>query len=179
MSEEKEKVLSEEERRRLIIEEAERQKILESFERVNNRVYTPEETAKIIEINRKIDDLKSENAKMEAEHDEKRAYYQQRIKKENIKPVLIPVYFILTFFTVVDLLCIAVFWNIFDQTPILRYAWVLCLAVIVIMAVAQIVFTRRSRKNRAPIQERITFLQKEMAENRKKIKELEAERDAV
>ena len=179
MSEENEKVLSEEERRRLIIEEERKKQILEEFNRVNHRVYTPEETARILDLNKQIDALNEENAKLEAEHEEKRAYYQSRIKAENIKPVLIPVYFFLTFFAAVDILLILVYKDIFAQTPILLYAWAGCFFAMGVIAFFQIRFLRKSKRQRAPVQERITELQKLMAENRNRIKELEEERRSI
>ncbi len=179
MSDDSEKRITEEEERRRIIEEAERKKILESFERVNNRVYSPEETEKIADLNRRIDNLKAETETLRSEHDEKRAYYQSRIKAENIKPVMIPVYFVLAFFAAVDILCILVFRHIFDQTPLLLYAWAFCFFAMGVMAFFQIRFTRKSRSRRAPVQERITELQRLIAENQKRIKELEEERSRV
>ena len=179
MPEENEKVLSEEERIRIAIEEERQRQILEEFNRVNNRVYSPEETARLAELNRRIDALNEENAKLEAEHEEKRAYYQSRIKAENIKPALIPVYFLLTFAAVLDILAMAVFWNIFDQTPLLKYAWAMCFFAMGVMFLVQTLFLRKSRRERAPVQERITELQNIMAANNKKIKELEEERRSI
>ena len=144
-SENKERVLSGEERRRIAIEEERQRQILEEFNRVNNRVYTAEETGKLRDLDRRIDVLNEENAKLEAEHREKRAFYQARIKAENVKPVLIPVYFALLFFAIADILCILVFRHIFNQTPILQYAWAACFLAIGVIAFFQIRFLRKSR----------------------------------
>ena len=179
MSENNERVLSEEERRRIAIEEERQRQILEEFNRVNNRVYSAEETEKLRDLNRRIDALNEENAKLEAEHEEKRAFYQARIKAENIKPVLIPVYFVLLFFGIVDILFILVFRHIFDQTPILQYAWIVCFLAIGVIAFFQIRFMRKSRKLREPVQQRITELQAKLSENRKELKALEEERRKI
>ena len=178
-SENKERVLSGEERRRIAIEEERQRQILEEFNRVNNRVYTAEETGKLRDLDRRIDVLNEENAKLEAEHREKRAFYQARIKAENVKPVLIPVYFALLFFAIADILCILVFRHICDQTPILQYAWAACFLAIGVIAFFQVRFLRKSRKLREPVQERITELQTRIAENRREIKRLEEERRSV
>ncbi len=152
-SENKERVLSGEERRRIAIEEERQRQILEEFNRVNNRVYTAEETGKLRDLDRRIDVLNEENAKLEAEHREKRAFYQARIKAENVKPVLIPVYFALLFFAI--------------------------FLAIGVIAFFQVRFLRKSRKLREPVQERITELQTRIAENRREIKRLEEERRSV
>ena len=182
MSEEKnepKEALSEEEIRRRIIEEEQQKQILANFERVNHRTFSAEELKKLTEINREIDECKKKQKEWEKEHEEKQVLYQNRIKAENVKPVLVPIYFLLAFFAAIDILCILVFRHIFDQTPFLKYAWVFCFVVMIIMGIGQTIYLRHSKNIRLPLHERIVELQGLIKENTEKIKELEAERDAI
>ena len=108
----------EEERIQKIVEEERLRAITESLQKNNNRVFTPEESKKYMSIMEDINTCKRRQKELDRLHQEKRAAYQEQLKKENLIPLLAPMYFILTAFIVVDILCIIVFRHIFDQTPI-------------------------------------------------------------
>ncbi|MBR6762277.1 MAG: OPT/YSL family transporter [Clostridia bacterium] len=169
----------EEERIQKIVEEERLRAITESLQKNNNRVFTPEESKKYMSIMEDINTCKRRQKELDRLHQEKRAAYQEQLKKENLIPLLAPMYFILTAFIVVDILCIIVFRHIFDQTPILQYLWAICAVLIAALVVFQVSFLRKGRIKREPMKAEILEIQNQIAANEKRLRDLEAERSAI
>ncbi|MBR4866959.1 MAG: OPT/YSL family transporter [Clostridia bacterium] len=162
-----------------IIEEERLRAITESLQKNNNRVFTPEESQRYMAIMKDINACKQRLKELDELHQEKRAAYQEQLKKENLLPLLAPMYFILSAFIVVDILCIVVFRHIFDQTPILQYLWAICAVLIAALVVFQVIFLRKGRIKREPMKAEILEIQNQIADNEKKLRDLEAERSAI
>ena len=171
--------MSADERARAAIEAENQRRILEELNRVNNRVYTEAEQRRLDEINAEIGRLTNENLAYESEHEELRQKYQKRIKAENLKPMLSPIYWGLAFFGIVNFFFGLFFRKIFDQTPFLKWAWLLCLILIIGVGIFQGVFMARSKKRRQPMADRIAELKKLMADNTSRMRKLEKERQAL
>ena len=162
-----------------IVEEERLRAIKESLQKNNNRVFTPEESQKYMAIMADIQNCKQRQKELDDLHQTKRAAYQEQLKHENLIPILAPMYFLLTAFIVVDILCMVVFRNIFDQTPILQYLWLICAIMMAALIVFQILFLRKGRIKREPMKAEILDIQNQIAANEKRLRKLEAERDAI
>ena len=170
---------NEEDRIQKLVEEERQRAIKENLSRKNNRTYTPEELLRFASIMEEIQETKKKHKELDELHMKKRAAYQEQIKRENLIPILAPMYFLLTAFIVVDILCIIVFRHIFDQTPILQYLWAICAVFIIALVIFQITFLKKSRIKREPMKAEILEIQNQIEANEKRLRDLEAERDAL
>lgn len=169
----------EEARIQQIIEEERKRAITESLQHNNNRVFTSEESKRYMAIMEEIKAVKKRQKELDELHQKKRAVYQEQIKRENLIPILAPIYFLLAAFIVVDILCIVVFKNIFEQTPILQYLWAICAISMIALLIFQILFLRKGRIKREPMKAEILEIQSQITETEQRLRSLEAERDAI
>lgn len=173
---EQNQTMSADERARAAIEEENQKRILAELNRVNNRVYSPEEQRKLEEINAKLGKLAQDNLAYGAEEEELLQKCQERIKAENIRPLLSPIYWGLAFFGIVNFFFGLFFRKIFEQTPFLKWAWLVCLVLIIGVFIFERIYMAKSKKRREPMANRISELKKIVSDNTLMIRKLEKER---
>ncbi|MBQ2748247.1 MAG: hypothetical protein IJF34_00540 [Clostridia bacterium] len=171
--------MNQEEKIRQAIEEERQRAVLESLEMNHKRSYSDEEMKRYRKVMEEIRQEKTKLEELDAIHRQKRKAYQERLKKENIKPLMHGIYFVLSGFIFFNVLLIIVYKGIFDQTPILQYLWLICIILMAIGIAVEHGFLKYSEKKREPMKREILNLQSEISLHTQKLKELEANRDNI
>ena len=171
--------MNEEERIRKAIEEERQRAILEKIEQTNKRTMTEKETERYKSLGSEIEKLKQEITELNDELNRRRIEYQEQLKRENLKPLIGPMYFTIIVFGILDVFFMYIFKNIFEQTPILKYLWIVCIVFMVALYTFQIVYLKNGKKKRTPMREKMLRVEEEISKKQMMIQKLEEEQRKV
>lgn len=155
------------------IKEAEEKALLEKIARENKTEFSSEQQERIQSINKKISELNSRKEEAEKKLRIDKTEYETLLKKENLKPIVIPFVSALAFGGTVLLLFVLFFKNIFAQAPFLQYSWLVCYGLILILLLATKLYISSCERKRRPLMREMTELEKMIASDEREISNLQ------
>lgn len=161
------------------IEEAEEKALLEKIARENKTEFSSEQQERIQSINIKISELNSKKEEAERKLRTDKTEYEILLKKENLKPIVVPFVSAFAFIGTVLLLFVLFFKKIFEQALFLQYSWLICYGAMLLLLLATKLYTNSCERKRRPLMREMTELEKRIESDDREINDLQNKKNRL